>query len=60
MPRVPEWELAYLTDVDHYDKESLVALVGDEIVGQAMYSRPKACTGGGDRRGGSLAIEGDR
>ncbi len=39
MPRVPEWALAYLTDVDHYDKESLVALVSDEIVGQAMYSR---------------------
>jgi uncharacterized protein (DUF302 family)/GNAT superfamily N-acetyltransferase len=42
MPRVPEWALAYLTDVDHYDKESLVALVGDEIVGQAMYSRQEA------------------
>jgi GNAT superfamily N-acetyltransferase len=39
LPRVPEWALAYLTDVDHYDKESLVALVGDEIVGQAMYVR---------------------
>jgi GNAT superfamily N-acetyltransferase len=44
MPRVPEWVLAYLTDVDHYDKESLVALVGDEIVGQAMYARQAACT----------------
>ena len=42
MPRVPEWALAYLTDVDHYDKESLVALVGDEIVGQAMYARQEA------------------
>jgi GNAT superfamily N-acetyltransferase len=42
MPRVPEWALAYLTDVDHYDKESLVALVGDEIVGQAMYVRQEA------------------
>ena len=30
MPRVPEWPLAYLTDVDHHDKESLVALVGAE------------------------------
>ena len=39
MPRVPEWTLAYLTDVDHYDKESLVALVDGEIVGQAMYAR---------------------
>jgi GNAT superfamily N-acetyltransferase len=44
MPNVPEWALAYLTDVDHYDKESLVALVGDEIVGQAMYARQEACT----------------
>jgi GNAT superfamily N-acetyltransferase len=42
MPRVPEWALTYLTDVDHYDKESLVALVGDEIVGQAMYARQEA------------------
>jgi GNAT superfamily N-acetyltransferase len=39
MPRVPEWMLAYLTDVDHYDKEALVAQVGDEIVGHAMYAR---------------------
>jgi len=42
MPRVPEWALAYLIDVDHHDKESLVALVGDEIVGQAMYVRQEA------------------
>jgi len=42
MPRVPEWTLAYLIDVDHHDKESLVALVGDEIVGQAMYARQEA------------------
>jgi GNAT superfamily N-acetyltransferase len=44
MPHVPVWALAYLTEVDHYDKESLVALVGDEIVGQAMYARQEACT----------------
>jgi len=42
MPNVPEWMLAYLIDVDHYDKEPLVALVGDEIVGQAMYARQEA------------------
>ncbi len=42
MPRVPEWALAYLTDVDHYDKESLVALVGDKIAGHAMYARQEA------------------
>ncbi len=44
MPRVPEWTLAYLTDVDHYDRESLVALAGGEIVGQAMYARQQAGT----------------
>jgi GNAT superfamily N-acetyltransferase len=28
--------------VDHYDKGAFVALVGDEIVGQAMYARQEA------------------
>ena len=42
MPHVPEWMLAYLTDVDHYDKEAVVAQVGDEIVGHAMYARQEA------------------
>src|SRR5215211_2172936 len=42
MPHVPEWLLAYLTDVDHLDEEALVALVGDEIVGHAMYARQEA------------------
>jgi GNAT superfamily N-acetyltransferase len=42
MPHVPEWMLAYLTEVDHYNKESLVALVGDEMVGHAMYARQEA------------------
>lgn len=42
MPHVPEWMLAYLVDVDHYDKEALVALVGDEIVGHTMYARQEA------------------
>jgi GNAT superfamily N-acetyltransferase len=42
MPHVPEWMLAYLADVDHYDKEALVALVGDEIVGHTMYARQEA------------------
>ena len=30
------------SDPDHYDKEALVALVGDEIVGHAMYARQEA------------------
>jgi GNAT superfamily N-acetyltransferase len=42
MPHVPDWMLAYLADVDHYDKEALVALVGDEIVGHSMYARQEA------------------
>lgn len=44
MPRVPKWTLANLTDVDHYDRESLVALVGGDIVGQAMYARQEAAS----------------
>ena len=39
MPHVPEWMLVYLVDVDHYDNEALVALVGGEIVGHAIYAR---------------------
>ena len=42
MPHVPEWMLVFLTDVDHYDKEAFVALVGDEIAGHAMYARQEA------------------
>jgi GNAT superfamily N-acetyltransferase len=39
LPHVPEWMLAYLADVDRDHNEALVALVGDEIVGHAMYAR---------------------
>jgi GNAT superfamily N-acetyltransferase len=35
---VPEWMLAYLADVDRDYNEALVALVGDEIVGHAIYA----------------------
>jgi GNAT superfamily N-acetyltransferase len=42
MPHVPDWMLAYLADVDHYDKVALIALVGDEIVGHSMYARQEA------------------
>jgi GNAT superfamily N-acetyltransferase len=42
IPHVPDWMLAYLADVDHYDKEALIALVGDEIVGHSMYARQEA------------------
>jgi len=35
--RVPEQMLDLMLDVDHHDKESLVAVAKEEIVGQAMY-----------------------
>jgi GNAT superfamily N-acetyltransferase len=38
-PRVPGWALAGMLEADHHDKESLVAVAGDEIVGHAMYVR---------------------
>jgi GNAT superfamily N-acetyltransferase len=38
-PRVPEWALALMLDVDHQDKESFLAIVGEEVVGHAMYVR---------------------
>jgi GNAT superfamily N-acetyltransferase len=38
-PSVPAWALAGMVEVDHDDKEALVAVVGEEIVGHAMYVR---------------------
>lgn len=38
-PRVPAWALAGMVETDHDDREALVAVVGDEIVGHAMYVR---------------------
>jgi GNAT superfamily N-acetyltransferase len=38
-PDVPERTLALMLDVDHHDKESLVAVAEGEIVGHAMYVR---------------------
>lgn len=49
-PVVPERTLALMVDVDHPDKESLVAVVGDGIVGHAMYARL------GDVREAEMAI----
>lgn len=36
-PQVPEWALTYLTGADGPERESLVAVVGGEIVGHVMY-----------------------
>ena len=38
-PEVPEWMVAFMLEVDHHDKESLVAVAEGEIVGHAMYVR---------------------
>jgi hypothetical protein len=38
-PDVPGWALAGMLEADHDDRESLVAVSGDEIVGHAMYVR---------------------
>jgi GNAT superfamily N-acetyltransferase len=38
-PEVPEWMAAMMVGADHYDKESLVAVVEEKIVGHAMYVR---------------------
>ena len=38
-PDVPEQTLALMLDVDHHDKESLVAVADEEIIGHAMYVR---------------------
>ncbi len=41
-PRVPEWLPEFLMDADGRGGRSLVAVVGEEIVGHAMCSRPEA------------------
>ena len=38
-PEVPEWMVAFMLDVDHPDKEALVAVAQEEIVGHVMYVR---------------------
>ena len=40
-PRVPEWAPGYLGDADNRGGYSLVAVVGEEILGHAMYARPE-------------------
>ncbi len=38
-PEVPEWMVALMLNADHHDKESLVAIAEEEIIGHAMYVR---------------------
>jgi GNAT superfamily N-acetyltransferase len=40
-PRVPGWALAGMVEADHHDTEALVAVVGGEFVGHAMYVRAR-------------------
>ena len=44
-PEVPEWMLALMLGTDHHDKESLVAVAEEKIVGHAMYARLEDSTG---------------
>ena len=41
LPRVRPWLLRHMVDVDHADREAIVALWGDEVVGVARYDRPR-------------------
>jgi len=38
-PEVPEWMVALMLAADHHDKEALVAVAEEKIVGHAMYVR---------------------
>lgn len=38
-PEVPEWMMALMLDADHHDREALVAVAEERIVGHAMYAR---------------------
>jgi RimJ/RimL family protein N-acetyltransferase len=38
-PHLSDRETARFTDVDHYDREAWVALVGDDIIGVGRYER---------------------
>ena len=38
-PHLSNREVARFTDVDHYDREALIALVGDDIIGVGRYER---------------------
>ncbi len=52
-PDVPERTLAVMLDVEHHDKEFLVAVAEEEIVGHAMYVR----LGGGSEAEIAIIVE---
>ena len=53
LPRVPDWAVTRAVEVDHHDRESLVAVVEDEIVGHATYAR----LGGGREAEVAVVVE---
>jgi len=44
-PEVPGWMVSLMLDADHYDKEVLVAVAEEKVVGHAMYARLEDSTG---------------
>jgi GNAT superfamily N-acetyltransferase len=38
-PEVPGWMVALMLDADHHNKESLVAVAEEKVVGHIMYAR---------------------
>jgi acetyltransferase len=38
-PEVPEWMVAMMLGTDHHDREALVAVAREKVVGHAMYVR---------------------
>jgi GNAT superfamily N-acetyltransferase len=52
-PEVPGWMVALMLDADHHDKESLVAVAEEKIVGHAMYVR----LGEGDEAEMAIVVE---
>jgi len=38
-PEVPGWMVSLMLDADHHDKEVLVAVAEEKVIGHAMYAR---------------------
>lgn len=38
-PEVPGWMVGLMLDADHHDKEALVAVAEEKVIGHAMYAR---------------------
>jgi GNAT superfamily N-acetyltransferase len=52
-PEVPGWMVALMLDADHHDKEALVAVAEEKVVGHAMYAR----LGEGDEAEMAIVVE---